>query len=95
MSQVSRFAYLFKQWKDSKQAWSEMQAEMQERFRAGNPLDSTGAWRSYFAWYAANADRYIQEFNTRQDALLAEFPLTEWGNSVTLPDHGGPGDPFQ
>ena len=80
------FERLYLGWARAKGAWGKLQQEMIDQFRLQNPLDHRRAWDQYLQWYGNNADAHIELINAAYERLLAEFPLTEWEDAISILD---------
>lgn len=86
VSLIDWFQQLYLAWARARGEWGEKQQAEIERFRRQYPLESNTAWDAYLEWYANNADAYIGKINALYQRLLAEFPLTEWEDAISILD---------
>jgi hypothetical protein len=88
MSLGGWFDYLYSQWTGAKRAWGDVQQEMQDQFRARYEDDPNPDvwWDAYLKWYGTSADSYVQDINSKWAQLVAEFPLTQWEDAITVLD---------
>jgi hypothetical protein len=82
------FDYLYGAWTDAKRVWADKQLEMREYFQKLHEDDPNrdAWWSDYLQWYGDNADAYIARINGKWQQLVAEFPLNEWQDAISILD---------
>jgi hypothetical protein len=83
---VDYFYLLFGKWTKSKKIWSTKQQEAVERYENKYPGEPNEQYRAYIEWYERNADSWIDEINAAYYELIAQFPLTQWEDAISILD---------
>lgn len=83
---VQWFGYLYGRWADASRRWGEKQLAQQRALQARYATEANpdAWWDAYLTWYGDNATGWVGQVNNRWQQLVAEFPLTEWEDAMSI-----------
>ena len=83
VSLLEKFSILQEGWIAKKQAWAKLKSDEYERFKTQG---KASWWNQYVTWYETNAEGYIDAINAAYNRMLADFPLSEFEDALSILD---------
>jgi len=80
---LEKFGILQDEWIRRKQLWSTEKSSVFNEFKKSGNADW---WDQYVYWYENNAEGYIEAINAAYNRMVAEFPLNEFEDALSVLD---------